>query len=444
MSLLHARFQFLCPFALALTTAAAASGATVAKPTFYSDVLPILQKNCQSCHRPGEAVPMSLISYEDVRPWAKAIKQAVATQKMPPWFADPHVGKFTNDRRISEQEKTTLISWADSGAAAGDRKAAPAPLQFAEGWTMGKPDVVFEMPEEVDVPASGTVEYTYLIVPTGFTEDKWVQLAESRPGNRAVVHHIIVYARDPDSQWLRQYPVGKAFLPNKGGGGDGGGQFIVGFAPGLPPESLRPGQGKLIKAGSDLVFQMHYTANGKAGKDRSKVGLIFNKEKPTERVLTLAAATSKFAIPAGAPAHAVNASMTLHQDTELIGLLPHMHLRGKSMEMRAVYPDGQVEKLLWVPAYDFNWQLWYQLPLGKKLPRGTRIEATGTFDNSPNNKYNPDPTVVVRHGEQSWEEMMMGFFNVSFDASIDPMTIFRAPKKKPASANAPSTGGGND
>ena len=430
---------------VAFSLASAAWGATAATPTFYSDVLPILQKNCQNCHRPGEAVPMSLISYTDTRPWAKAIKQAVVQRKMPPWFADPHVGTFTNDRRLTEDEKSTLVAWADTGAPAGDPKAAPPPVQFAQGWTMGKPDVVFEMPEEVQVPASGTVEYTYLIVPTGFTEDKWVQLAESRPGNRALVHHIIVYARDPDSSWLRQYPVGKAFLPNKGGGG-GAGQFIVGFAPGLPPESLRPGQGKLIKAGSDLVFQLHYTANGKAGTDRSKVGLIFNKEKPTERVMTLAAATSQFVIPPGAPAHPVSASMTLHHDTELIGLLPHMHLRGKSMEMRAVYPDGRTEKLLWVPGYDFNWQLWYQLPRGKKLPKGTKIEATGTFDNSANNKNNPNPAVEVRHGEQSWEEMMMGFFNVSFDAALDPATLFRAPKRKPAGApaNAPSTGGGND
>ena len=328
------------------------------KLTYYKDIVPLLQKNCQGCHRPGEAVPMALMSYQEVRPWAKAMKTAVLSRKMPPWFADPHVGTFTNDRRLSEAEMTTISKWADAGAPEGRIKDAPKPVPFAEGWTIGKPEAVFEMPEAAAIPAKGTIEYTYFIVPTNFTEDKWVQFAESRPGNRALVHHIIVYARDPQSKWLRQYPVGKAFIPQKGGGsGEVGGQFITGFAPGAPPEALRPGQGKLVKAGSDLVFQMHYTANGTAGQDRSKVGLIFAKEPPAQRVLTLAAGNGKFSIPPGAPAHAVNGSMTLYQDTELIGLLPHMHLRGKSMEMRAVYPDGKVEKLLWVPNYDFNWQL---------------------------------------------------------------------------------------
>ena len=410
-----------------------------AAPTFHKDIVPILQKNCQGCHRPGEAVPMSLISYQDARPWAKGIKQAVLARKMPPWFADPHVGTFTNDRRMSEAEIATLGAWADAGAPEGKAKDALPPLKFAEGWTIGKPEAVYEMPEEAAVPAKGTIDYTYFIVPTGFTEDKWVQFAESRPGNRAVVHHIIVYARDPGSKWLREYPVGKGFIPNKGGNGDFGGQFITGFAPGAPPEALREGQGKLIAAGSDLVFQMHYTANGQAGRDRSKVGLIFSKTPPTQRVLTLAAGNGKFVIPAGAPAHAVEGAMTLYQDTELIGLLPHMHLRGKSMEMRAVYPDGKVEKLLWVPGYDFSWQLWYQLPRGKVLPKGTRIEATGTFDNSANNRNNPNPNVEVRPGDQSWEEMMLGFFNVAFDAKLDPMSIMRDPnKKKPRSSG---TGG---
>ena len=424
---------------LLLSIAAVAANSTSANPTFYKDVLPILQKNCQSCHRPGEAVPMPLVSYQDARPWAKAMKAAVLSRKMPPWFADPHVGKFINDRRMNEAEIATLTAWADAGAPEGKAKDAPKPVTFADGWTMGKPDAVFEMPVEAEVPANGTMEYTYYIVPTGFTEDKWVQLAESRPGNRALVHHIIVYSREPESKWMRQYPVGQAFIPNGRGSGNDFGQFIIGFAPGSTPESLRPGQGKLIKAGSDLVFQMHYTTNGTAGKDRSKVGLIFSKETPTQRVVTLAAVNSKFVIPAGAPEHPATGSMTLHQDTELVGLFPHMHLRGKSMEMRAVYPDGQVEKLLWVPGYDFNWQLWYQIPQGKVLPKGTRIEATGTFDNSANNRNNPNPAVEVRQGDQSWEEMMMGFFNVAFDAKLDPMSIMRAPKK-PA-VPAPTSGG---
>lgn len=403
------------------------TSASAAQVTYHRDVVPILQKHCQTCHRAGEAVPMTLTSYAQVRPWAKAIKQAVSKRTMPPWFADPSVGHFTNDRRLGPAELATLTAWVDQGAPEGNAKDAPPPVTFADGWAIGQPDVVFEMPEAVPVPAQGTVDYTYLIVPTGFTEDKWVQFAEARPGERAVVHHIIVFAREPGSKWLRKYPVNKAFLPS--GGGDGGGQFITGFAPGTPPEALREGQGKLIKAGSDLVFQMHYTANGKPATDRSRIGLRFAKTTPTQRVLTLAAVNSKFVIPPGAEAHRVDGATTLHQETELIGLLPHMHLRGKSMEIRAAYPDGQVEKLLWVPGYDFNWQLWYQLPRGKRLPAGTRIEATGVFDNSANNRNNPDPKAQVVQGEQSWEEMMMGFFNIAFDAQVDPTSVLRAPKK---------------
>ena len=260
------RMTFRFAATASLTLCFAAFAASTHPPTFHKDVAPILQKSCQSCHRPGEAVPMSLLTYQDARPWAKGIKQAVLSRKMPPWFADPHAGTFTNDRRLTESDIATLTAWADSGAAEGKAKDAPPPLTFSEGWMIGKPEAVFEMPEDVEVPASGTIQYTYFIVPTGFTEDKWVQLAESRPGNRSLVHHIIVFAREPGSKWMREYPVGKAFIPNRsGGGGEFGGQFITGFAPGSPPEALRTGQGKLIAAGSDLVFQMHYTATGRPG-----------------------------------------------------------------------------------------------------------------------------------------------------------------------------------
>jgi hypothetical protein len=414
--------------------AAFAAGKAGSEPEFYKDVLPVLQRNCQECHRPGEAAPMAFLNYKDTRPYSKAMREAVLKRRMPPWFADAHVGKFTNDRSMPQQDIDTLVAWADTGAKEGNPKDAPAPRTFIEGWRIEKPDVVYEMPEAFEIPSSGTVEYTYFIVPTGFTEDKWISMAEARPGNRQLVHHIIAFVRAPGSKWLREFPVGKAFVPKRGGNGEGGmGDFITGYAPGAPPEVLRPGQAKLVKAGSDVVFQMHYTANGKPGTDRSKVGFVFAKAPVAERVITLAAANNKFVIPPGAPAHSVDGAITLHAQAELISLLPHMHLRGKSMEMRAVYPNGEVEKLLWVPSYDFNWQLWYQLPRGKMLPAGTRIESTGTFDNSANNKHNPDPTVEVRYGDQSWEEMMIGFFDVAIDAKMNPADLFRAPKK-PASA----------
>ena len=397
--------------------------------SFHRDITPILQRNCQGCHRTGEAAPMALFTYKDVRPWAKAIREAVVSRRMPPWFADPAIGKFANDRRLSQSDVETISTWVAAGAPEGDPHDAPPPLRFAEGWRIGEPDVVFELPTPVDVPAAGTVEYTYVIVPTGFSEDKWVTLSEARPDARAVVHHIIAFVRDPNSKWFREYPVGVPFVPKKGGSEEGG-QFLSGYAPGTPPEEFNPGEAKLIKAGSDIVFQLHYTANGKPAKDRSRVGLVFAKEPPRRRVLTLAASDKEFVIPPGAPNHSVQASFTLHADSELIGLLPHMHLRGKAMEMRAVYPTGESEKLLWVPRYDFNWQLGYKLATPKLLPKGTRIEATGYFDNSPNNKSNPDAGVAVRYGDQSWEEMMIGFFWVSIPAAMNPADLIRAPKKK--------------
>lgn len=430
------RATVLSLFVTAVSVMAAPKGA--AAPVFYKDVAPVLQKNCQACHRPGEAARISFLTYESTRPWAKAIKEAVASRRMPPWNADPHTGKFSNDRSLSQAEIDTLVSWADSGARAGNPKDAPAPRTFAAGWAIPQPDLVIEMPEEYEVPEKGTIEYTYFIVPTGFTEDRWVQFAETRPGNREVVHHIIAYLRTPGSKWLRDYPVGKGFVPGKsrgGGEGSSSNEFLVGYAPGMPPEQLRPGQAKLIKAGTDIVFQMHYTANGKAAKDRSKLGLVFARETPKYRVLTIGAANGKFTIPPHADNHRVEADFTLHADTELLALMPHMHVRGKAFAMEAVYPTGETEKLLDVPRYDFNWQLWYQLPQGKVLPKGTRIHATGWFDNSRNNKSNPDPSVEVKWGDQSWEEMMIGFFNVSFPADMNPSELFRAPKRKqPASA----------
>jgi hypothetical protein len=276
------------------------------------------------------------------------------------------------------------------------------------------------------VPASGVIRYVYNIVPTNFREDRWVQMAEARPGDRAVVHHIIVFVRDPTSTWLREYPMGRAFTVRDHHGKDSPtDEVLTAFVPGVQPMVLRPGQARLIKAGSDLVIEIHYTTNGKSASDRSRVGIMFAKEPPRQRVVMLNVANYNFTIPPGAPAHRVDGAITLHGGVELVSLHAHMHLRGKSMEIRAVYPSGEVEKLLWVPNYDFNWQLWYHLPPGKALPRGTRIEVIGTFDNSSRNKNNPDPTVAVRSGEQSWDEMMMGFIEVAIDAGMNPADLLR-------------------
>jgi len=412
-----------------------------AKVTYHKDVLPVLQKSCQGCHRPGEPAPMTFMSYKETRPWAKAIKQAVQTRKMPPWFADRAVGHFSNDRSLSDAEIATLTAWADTGATEGNAKDAPAPVAFINGWNIGKPDVEIEMPAEFAVPASGTIDYQYFVIPTGFTEDKWVRAAEVRPGNRAVVHHVIAFVREPGSRWLQGARPGVPFVPSRRKDNSGGerrseggqGEFLVGYAPGSMPEMLAPGRAKLIKAGSDIVFQMHYTANGKEHTDRSKIGLTFAKEPPRERVMTLAVGTDKFVIPPGAGNHRVDATLAIHGSGEMFGLLPHMHLRGKSFEYRLVHPDGRRETLLNVPRYDFNWQLSYYPARPIMLGPGMVLEATAHFDNSANNPANPDAKAEVRFGDQSWEEMMLGFFNIAFDAKLNPMEILRPRQAGPSS-----------
>jgi hypothetical protein len=409
--------------------------------TFTKDVLPIMQKRCQGCHRPGEVAPMSFLTYNEVRPWAKAIREAVLTKKMPPWFADPHYGKFSNDRSLAKNEIDTLVSWVDGGVREGDPKDAPAPVAWVDGWSIGKPDAVFEMPHDFDVPAAGTIEYQYIVIPSGFTKDTWVQAAEARPGNRKLVHHIIAFVRPPGSKWLSEAKPGVPFVPEakkddekkkkKNDDGDDSAaspELLIGFAPGLVPMTLPSTQAKLVKAGSDFVFQMHYTATGKAGTDRSRIGVIFAKEPPKERVFTSNATNSKFVIPPGDPAFKVVSSITLQQSARLVDLMPHMHYRGKDFEYRAVYPTGEEQTLLSVPKYDFNWQLFYYLSDPIVLPKGTRIDCTAHFDNSPNNKYNPDPKAEVRWGDQTWEEMMIGWFDVAVDANSDPVDVFREKK----------------
>jgi hypothetical protein len=399
-------------------------------PTFTKDVLPILQEKCQGCHREGEIGPMALMNYDQARPWAKAIKSAVATRKMPPWFADPKHGKFTNDRSLTEKEIDTIVTWADGGAKPGDPKDAPKPKQWLTGWNIPKPDVVIDLPVEIRIPAEGTVDYQYILVPTGFKEDMWVQMAEVRPTEPSVVHHVVVFIREPESKWLRgEIEAGKPWeAPPKRRAAEtfgGGSDILTIYTPGMVPDIFRPGQAKKVRAGSELIVQMHYTANGKAVVDKTKIGLVFSKEDPTERVLTLAAVNTNFAIPPGDPEFKAEAKAPHVNAGQLLSFFPHMHLRGKAFEYRLVQPDGETQTLLRVPRYDFNWQLSYKLDEPVQLVPGSRIEATGWFDNSPNNPANPDPTATVRWGEQSWEEMMIGFYDVAVDAKFDRRTYHR-------------------
>ena len=401
-----------------------ACGLAAETPTYTKNVAPIIQKNCQGCHRPGEAAPFSLLTYEQTRPWAKAIKAAVLTRKMPPWFADPHYGKFKNDVSLQPTEIDTLAAWVDGGAPKGNPKDMPAPLTFADGWAILKPDAVIELPTPYSIPATGTIEYQYVLIPAPFQTDQWVQFAEARPGDRAHVHHVIAFIREPGSNWLKDAKPGIPFVPKKAKPDekketdDMPGDMLASFAPGQPPERFPDGRAKLIKAGSDIFIQVHYTTNGTASSDQTRIGLVFAKEPPAERVLTLSATNNKFKIPAGDPNYKVDSEFELGTTATLYGLHPHMHGRGKDFEYRIKYPNGEVVKILSVPNYRFSWQLWYDLQTPMVLPKGTKIECTAHFDNSPNNPDNADPTKDVIWGDQSWDEMMIGFFNIVFDAKM--------------------------
>jgi hypothetical protein len=374
--------------------------------TFYRDVLPILQNHCQECHRPAQMAPMSLATYEESRPWAKAIREQVRSHQMPPWPADPCCGHFTNDRSLSPTEIETLAKWADTGASRGDLRDAPPRKTWPDGWNLPAHDLELAMPKPFEVPAAGAVEYQYFPIPTGFKEDRWVQAVEVRPGNRKVVHHIVVYIREPGSTWT---------------GGPTKSDILTVYAPGSTPDGWPEGMAKLIKAGSDLVFEIHYTPNGKPASDQTTIALVFAKKPPEKRVLTLQLNNDRFSIPAGEKDYRVSAWGSIPNDALLLSMFPHMHLRGKSFVFALI---DEKNTLLNVPNYDFFWQLSYRLRTPVQLKKGTRIECWGTFDNSANNPRNPDPSADVKYGQQSWEEMMIGFFDIAVDAKIGKPEFF--------------------
>ena len=426
----------LCP---ALLFAAATLMAADSVPTYTRDVAPILRANCETCHRAGEAAPMSLRTYKDARPFAAAIKEAVALRKMPPWYADPHYGEFANDRSLSQHDIDVLVTWAKAGAPEGDPSDLPKAASFTDGWNIPNPDLVLEMPAAFSVPATGTVEYQYILVPGKFTEDTWVQMSEVRPGNRAVLHHVIAFVRPPGSKWLKSIQPGIPYIPPKDESDMKGAEFLVGYAPGMPADSLPDGRAKLIKAGSDIIFQMHYTPNGKAASDRSKIGLSLAKVPVTERVVTLAASNHNFAIPPGAPDYQVESDFEFGADTKIVSLMPHMHLRGKDFRFTAMYPSGETQTFLKVPNYSFSWQLVYYPTADLVIPKGTKLHCVAHYDNSANNRFNPDPTKEVRYGDQSWEEMMFGFFEVAVDKNMDISKLFVQHKKESQAAPAQRT-----
>jgi peroxiredoxin len=371
--------------------------------TYAKHVSRILQKNCQECHRPGQAAPMSLLTYDDAVSWAESIREAVRGKRMPPWYADPRHGKWRNDRRLSKEDRRTLLAWLDEGTPKGDAKYLPPARKFPAGWVIGKPDVIIKLPKAFHVPAQtpkGGVPYRYFFVKTDFKEDKWVERAEARPGAPEVVHHILVFI----------VPKGELFRP------DGPGNTLCGTAPGEMPLVLKPGQAKKIPAGARLLFQMHYTPNGKAQTDRSSIGLIFAKKPPKQRILTNPIHNGWFMarwirIPAGAANFKIEASHRFKKDVRIIGFMPHMHLRGKSFTYEAIYPGGKRKTLLSVPRYNFNWQSIYTAAEPIRLPKGTKLRCVAHYDNSAKNPNNPDPKKSVTWGDQTWEEMMVGWID---------------------------------
>ncbi len=428
-------FLLIIGLAMLVLWATAATKSSASKATFTKDVAPILYKNCVVCHRPGEMAPMALINYKEVRPWARSIRERVISREMPPWYADPNHGEFANDSRLAATEIETLRNWVDGGAVEGNPKDLPAAPKFNDtGYKFGKPDVVLAMTEEASIPADGTVAYKYYVVPTNFNEDKYVQFAEIKRGEPSVVHHVIVSVREPGNAPLpaagelkfdrQQFNPEAARDPQRnnqeaqpGRRGNNQDGMLVGWAPGMSPLTLKPGNAKLIKKGSVFIFQMHYTTNGVAAKDQTKIALWFAKEPVEKRMITRGVATSpgSLVIPPGDGNFESRSSMTFTEDAHIFSFMPHMHVRGKDFEYKLVYPDGKEKILLRVPKYDFNWQLVYFVKEPIAVPKGSRLECVAHHDNSTNNKFNPDPSITVRWGDQTWEEMMIGWVDYTLD-----------------------------
>ncbi len=365
--------------------------------TYAKQVSRIVQKHCQECHRPGEIGPFSLLTYKDAKAWADTIREVVLEQRMPPWHADPRHGKFTNDRRLPDEDRDTLLQWVEQGCKKGDDKDLPPAVEFTKGWKIGKPDATFEMPNEFKVPATGVLPYKKFTVDPGFKEDVWVQSAECRPGNRAVVHHILVYIQ----------AAGKPIYAV-----DGTASMLVGWAPGDMPALYAPGTAKRIPAGSKLVFEVHYTPNGTEQTDRSSVGIIFAKKPPENVAETNILANLPIRIPPRVANHREEFAFTFRADAELLSFMPHMHLRGTSAKYVVTYPDGKSETLLSVPDYDFAWQSVYRFEKPLRVPKGTKLTWIGTWDNSAGNPRNPDPSKEVRWGLQTWDEMHNGWMEL--------------------------------
>jgi hypothetical protein len=424
---------------LALAAPLGADGVHSApRVTFGQDVWPVLQKRCITCHQPGAIAPMSFTSYVEVRPWARAIRQAVISGSMPPWHAAAgSAHAFRNDRSLSREEISAITRWVDSGCPEGNTAGEKFVPAAEHGWRLGKPDLVLQVPG-LHVPKTGVMPYTFLIVPLHFEHDTWVRAAEFHIDQRGLVHHINAFVRPPGSSYLGDFPVNKIFVPTVADRGRKRAgeavfarrQLLLGYEPGYDPMPWLEDGAKLIPAGSDIVFEMHFNPNGHEATDNSELGLYFAKAAPAQRVLAIDTLRDlDLAIPPQSSAYVSHASMTLGRPARLLSIQPHMHVRGKSMEVKARFPDGRVETLLSVPKYDFNWQTTYVLREPLELPAGTVLESDAGFDNSLNNAFNPDPNATVHWGDQTFNEMHIAFLELAVEASGDVESLLMAAPK---------------
>jgi hypothetical protein len=374
-----------------------------AEVTYCNQVARVLQNHCVRCHREGEIGPFNLTDYDEVVGWAEMIKEVIDEKRMPPWNANPDHGEFSNARFLSNEEKQIIDQWVASGAPKGNEADLPKPLSYVDGWQLpSKPDFVANVSAKpFKVKAEGVLEYQHFRIDPKFAEDKWVKAIQLLPGNHRVVHHILAFAV-PKGQRIRDV----------GGGIDG---FLAGYVPGLTPESFPKGMAKRIPKGASIVFEVHYTPIGSVQTDQSKIGIVFaDQPKVTHEVITTSGLNEDFRIPPNTEGHPVKArSHRPIGGSLLLGMMPHMHLRGKAFRYTAKFPDGSKEILLDVPNYDFNWQMSYRLAEPRPMPEGTWIQLEAKFDNSENNLHNPDPSKSVYWGDQTYEEMMIGYFDIA-------------------------------
>ncbi len=448
---------FLLPLAALAMTARFStefvSAAPVAAPTFNKDILPILQKNCQECHRPGAIAPMSFLTFQETRPYARAIAKAVVSKTMPPWFADPAVGHFKNAKVLSGDEIASIATWAEKGAAEGNAKDRPAPVDFGEGWKIGQPDIVVRMPKNIEIPATGIIDQSNVLVYAHFEKDMWVKAAEVLPGNPRTVHHMKAWIRPPNSAWMKDAPEGVLYSPPRGAAGIDGvasqpplsatgyrpvQDILAKYNPGVEGQEFSTGNAaKFIAAGSDIVFEVHYTANGKPETDRSAVGIILADGPPQQRHLTTTAiSVREFEIPAGDPNYEIRAETIVNEPSKLVWVQPHMHYRGRDYELKVVYPSGEEITVVRVPNYRFDWQVGYELAEPIDLPKGAKLRTVSHYDNSTANKHNPDPAKNIRYGAQSWDEMNVSFVGILIDAKANPARAFGT-GRRPAPAVVP-------